>query len=210
MSVKRVLLNAPIFVFTLATGVALFTGTSAVAAYWSTSQKMDQTAEPVATTVQPIVYEPVVRDMTIATVEPSIEEEPVKNPTREIYIDGTYSFFSEELPKPFRELGYIEITTLDYEKTDANGEPGVPIPPKGLLYAGREFKFSRIGVNGKLIAFQTKTVNGVSYKFTGEYLALDYCETDGPTPDITGELIKIVNGKWAASMKAKLYAECGC
>jgi len=213
MSLNRVLVAVPAFFFSLTVGIAVFSVAAAVASYLRTEQipdvKQQASALPFSSAPAP---DPVPLDPQLA--DPSIDEidaeEATKDQVPEYEWSGVYAFDTESLPKAFRGLGHMEVSLYDFEKIGENGEPGVRIPPKGYLLAETEFKFKRIAVGGKHISFQTETVNGISYRFTGEYLALDYCETGGATPDVSGELIKIVNGRWAAAMKAKLYEECGC
>lgn len=205
MSVNRVLVGVPVFFFSLTVGIAVFSVAAAVASYLRTEQIPDVKAQASAlpsSSAQAQLADP--------SKDESDAEEATKDQVPEYEWSGVYAFDTESLPKAFRGLGYMEVNLYDFEKIGEDGEYGVRIPPKGYLLAETEFKFKRIAVAGKHISFQTETVNGVSYRFTGEYLALDYCETGGATPDVSGELIKIVNGRWAAAMKAKLYEECGC
>ncbi len=146
--------------------------------------------------------------------EPAPEIEPVNasdtENVNEFYAAGSFYLDGEKLPKEFRDFEGLEIQTHDMEQMRDAENWGVPIPPKGWVLAKKQFNFARIAINAKIIAFQTETVGGVSYRFTGEYHHVDYCETDGTTPDLVGRLIKIRDGRWAAEMKAGFYASCGC
>lgn len=213
MSVNRVLVAAPVFFLSLTVGIAVFSVAATVASYLRTEQMPDAKVQALVlptSSAQPPDLGPLESQTADPVLDEIDAEEARKDQVPEYEWSGVYVFDTESMPKAFRGLGYMELNLYDFEKTGEDGEPGVPIPPKGYLFAGAEFKFKRIAVAGKQISFQTETVNGVSYRFTGEYLALDYCETGGATPDVSGELIKIVNGRWAAAMKAKLYEECGC
>ncbi|MCC6328482.1 MAG: hypothetical protein IT174_08195 [Acidobacteria bacterium] len=213
MSANRVLVAAPVFFFSLTVGIAVFSVAADVASYLGTDQIPDAKVQALSlptSSVQPPDLGPLDPQLADRSKDESDAEEATKDQVPEYEWSGVYAFDTESLPKAFRGLGYMEVNLYDVEKIGEDGEPGVRIPPKGYLLAETEFKFKRIAVAGKHISFQTETVNGVSYRFTGEYLALDYCETGGATPDVSGELIKIVNGRWAAAMKAKLYEECGC
>lgn len=209
MKLKRVVISAAVFPLTLAIGLAFFAATSVSAEHSETQEPLEESTLPAVSPVQivPVIPIPAFTPLVDATAE---SDEPKATAVEEVNWQGVYGFDKDSLPKAFRGLGYLEIQLSDYDKIDENGEPGAPIPPRGYLHVNREFKFTRIALAGRQISFQTRIIEGVSYRFTGKYLALDYCETDGPTPDISGELIKIVNGKWAASTKVELYAECGC
>jgi hypothetical protein len=216
MSFKRILVFAPVFLLTYSAGFGFFAGTTAVAAYLRTAKEpvlITQAAvQPVlpSSPVQVAVADPPISQRADAETADTAAHETAEREPEQIEWHGVYGFDSESLPKTFGDLSHVEIALYDFEKTDEDGNSGLPIPPKGFLQAGKEFRFKRIALAGKQIAFQTETLNGVSYRFTGKYLALDYCETDGSTPDVSGELIKIVNGKWAAAIKAVMYQECGC
>lgn len=210
MSLKRILLSAPTFFFTFAAGVVTAAAATALAAFlWPAPAKAAKAVEPHSETIP--VASPASTPLPVMDVDADPKYTPAQEVSEEAVWYGAFDFDTESLPKAFRDLTYIDIVRYDFEKNDKDGKQGVLIPPKGYLKAGKEFRFKRIGIAGKEIAFQTETVNGVSYRFIGRYLALDYCETEGPTPDISGELIKIVDGKWAASTNAKLYEQgCGC
>lgn len=80
--------------------------------------------------------------------------------------DGYY--IPEQLPKAFAGLHYIELRTT---------EPGPPpdyaprkIPLEGRLLVGRRsFPFRRVSISGLDLTFETATVAGTSYVFTGRF-----------------------------------------
>ena len=192
MSVNRVLVAVPVFFFSLTVGIAVFSVAAAVASYLRAEQIPDVKVQALSlptSSAQPLDLGPLDPQLAGPSKDESDAEEATKDRVPEYEWSGVYAFDTESLPKAFRGLGYMEVNLYDVEKIGEDGEPGVRIPPKGYLLAETEFKFKRIAVAGKHISFQTETVNGVSYRFTGEYLALDYCETGGSTPDVSGELI---------------------
>lgn len=154
--------------------------------------------------VAPVPTEPIF-------VGPSTEEKTVGEPSLVAEFDpaGSYYLDEETLPKAFADIDHLEIDTHNY--TDPDGNPIYSlIPPTGSILTKKVLKFDRIAVGGKEIAFQTATVDGVSYRFTGRFLNQAYCETDGDTPDLKGRLIKIKGNKWAAEMQAEFFLSCGC
>lgn len=80
--------------------------------------------------------------------------------------DGYY--IPEQLPRAFTGLHYIELRTT---------EPGPPpdyaprkIPLEGRLLVGRRsFPFRRVSINGLDVTFETASVAGTSYVFTGRF-----------------------------------------
>lgn len=141
------------------------------------------------------------------------ETEQVKNTSfDEFNPSGYYYPDLEALPKGFSDFDSFYLETS--EVVDEDGEyVDRPIVPKGSISAAREFTFTRVAVGTSEFSFQTETIKGVSYRFTGHFLhslSGDYCETDEDQPDLEGKLIKIRNGKWAAEMNAQFYISCGC
>ena len=110
------------------------------------------------------------------------------------------------------------LTTVDYSKAhEANNYDydDFRMPPKGSVETAKELDFTRIAINGRMIAFETETKNGVSYEFTGEFMGEDKEEfkvedevEDGETytyyADLKGTLIKKRNGKKVAESDVKL------
>jgi hypothetical protein len=193
-------------------GTASVVATTAVAGLFTT---LSATGSAVLDT-ETVPRKPVesARDEIAASIEPVAvnenDEAEQAEPEQTFVPEGWFYADEEEMPEAFRDIDHIEIMLFDYEKVDADGNHGVGIPPKGSLQAKKVFRFSRIAIFDRKITFQTNTVGGVSYRFTGEFWSGDSCELNGPTPDLTGELIKIKDGKWAAAMKANLYQGCGC
>lgn len=211
MKIKRILISA-------ATGFAAFViGFGAVMAVVAAGEILNGLSKPAATTnLTPVPIPETVSEPAIVT-EPAPELEPVDEPAAnesetEFYGGGWFYLDQEKTPKEFSDIENMEIVTHDFEKMDADGTPGVPIPPKGELKAKWSFRFSRISISEKAMSFKTETVNGVSYRFSGTYSSrYDYeCGINGETPRLDGQLIKIKDGKWAASMKTNFYESCGC
>lgn len=163
---------------------------------------LTQSVSPVAIAEEPVV-----------TTNTSVESKDVEIPNQEVWDPGGWYYLdSEKVPKAFSDIDHIYLETR--EVYDENGEfVDRPIVPTGSVFTGSDFKFARIAVSNPEISFQTTTINGVSYRFTGRFRSLslgDYCETDEDQPDLEGKLIKIKDGKWAAEMKAQFYISCGC
>lgn len=152
-----------------------------------------------------------------AVVEPSVAE--YKTTINEVVEDfnrtGDYYLYmdDEEVPKAFSDIENLAVETHQYNQN--GGEDGpywTPIVPKGSIQTKKTFTFDRIAIGIEQISFQTHTVDGVSYKFTGRFPNTTYnsdSDSHSGLPDITGRLIKIKNNKWAAEIQAKFYVG-GC
>lgn len=126
---------------------------------------------------------------------------------------GDYYLYADDeiLPKAFADIEYLSIETHEYnENAGEDGPFWIPLVPKGSIQTTKAFKFERIAVGNRQFSFQTATVDGISYKFTGSFPdTRDGSDSHSGGPDITGRLIKIRDNKWAAEMQAKFYAG-GC
>lgn len=176
---------------------------------YSSAAKKDM-ADQFFAEFKPVQAEPLPVKTYVTEIPDKENTESAEAPEQEFDAAGGFYLGKESLPKAFRDIDHLEIITHDYEKIKEDGSPGVPIPPKGWIQTKTAFNFSRIAISGREIAFQTETVNGVSYRFTGQYPKWEYCETDGQTFALAGQLIMIKNGKWAAEIKANFIEECGC
>lgn len=144
--------------------------------------------------------------------EALIESADAKVPaTEEFDPSGEYYLDLEKVPKTFSNIDHLYLQTR--EAYDENGQfVDRPIVPKGLIRTTQDFAFTRLAVGNREISFQTATIDGTSYRFTGHFnLSSDaYCETGEDKPELEGRLIKIKDGKWAAEHHAEFYVSCGC
>ncbi len=129
--------------------------------------------------------------MTAEFTGESLDETP------ELIISGEYYIFDETLPKGFHDFDYIEIVTHEYITTDL----WVPIPPKGSLQTKRNYRFAAVSVSPDFVTFETESIKGVQYRFTGKYHPYQD-EKEGDT--ISGRLMKLGNGKIIAEMDVTL------
>ena len=124
---------------------------------------------------------------------------------------GSYVFGDEKVSAPFSDIEWIDIVTRGYRNEDGEWVD-YAVVPSGKLWASKPFRFGRFAYANLDLTFQTETIGGVSYRFVGRFRNPNL-EYDGPPesypPDLTGTLIKIRNGKWAAETKVAFYA-AGC
>lgn len=148
--------------------------------------------------------EPEVTESDAVALHPEHDEaDAVFDPT------GDYVQDIDKLPAEFADTEYLTLEVMEYY--EENGEfRSRPMVPRGSVYGKREFKLSRIAFVGRELAFTTRTVGGVSYRFVGQFTDWKNYTGDEELPSLTGKLIKIKNGKWAAAMEAKFYIQHGC
>ena len=109
--------------------------------------------------------------------------------------EGTY-FIWGKTPKAFQGFKYIDITTKTYTKSGSLK----PVKPYGSVQAGRKYKMTRIDIVGESLSFETEVVAGVSYQFNGRSISAP--RPNGP--EISGWLMKMVNGKKVAEAQVEL------
>jgi hypothetical protein len=187
----------------------LISGIGAVAgarlAYAAIADRLSSPVAPQAS-VEPAARPPVVaQPVTVESAPnescPTLEAEPYEfNPT------GTYVLNQETIPKAFADIDYLELETREYIE-EGDEYVARSIIPRGSIFAGKRFRLTRISVGGYELAFQTETVDGVSYRFVGRFTSEE--EYEAGDPDIKGNLIKIKDGKWAAEIQAEFYID-GC
>lgn len=141
-------------------------------------------------------------DIIISDCEP-------ENPASEQFLVlGTYLLDVEQLATEFGEVRQLYIAEQSFtlrNNTGAADAAGVG----GFLQANERFDLAWIGVHGKQIAFQTVIVDGMSYQFMGAQSSKQNCAKLAGRADISGKLIKVVDGKWVATTQVKLYEKCG-
>ncbi len=119
------------------------------------------------------------------------------------------------MAKGFEDFEEISVTVTDYENaSEENDYRGIPIPPKGYVLAKKEFKFSRISLSSKTMAFETQAIKSVSYKFSGKFIEkAPFWNFDSETPVLEGRLVKFKKGKKVAEGNIQLNwygGGCGC
>lgn len=218
MKIYKILMVAIIAVFTFIFGTSIVYAWKLVANEIAASKTItEELADPVTSypevAVGAVEYIPAADVETEATATGNTEETEDR-PAEEVFdADGNYYPIDEKLPKSFAKLDYLWITTREWDGNVDEYPNGKPIPPKGEIKIGKTFKFTRVYVGGREIAFTTETIGGVSYRFVGIFPKQDYCDLSGEesVPSLTGRLIRIKNGKWDAEGNIDLYEEgCGC
>ncbi len=219
-------MKAKIYLFRFAVTFTAFVcgvGFFAVGRYFQTAfSAKEQKVELAAPAPVPIVIEqaemPVVEKTDVA-----VDSE--ENTENEFDVDGYYSIISEmpkgfndysvtgKLPKGFEDFGEIGITTLSYENaSEENGYEGTPVPPEGYVWTDKEYKFAKISVNNKYMAFETQTIKGISYKFSGKFIEkAPFWKLDEQKPVLEGHFIKLSKGKKIAETNVRfIWYEGGC
>lgn len=199
----KVLFYIAIAIITVSWGVAAVTGVRFVGAKITSFSANVATNEP--TQVEPVapVQAEIVEVAAVSAVDEGNIIPEVFNPTGEYYLD------LEKTPAAFLDISNLELETREYYEENGNYLDRL-IVPRGSIFGKNSWKLTRLAVGGREIAFQTDTIDGVSYRFTGKFGGGEYCETSEDAPELQGKLIKIKNGKWAAEMDAEFFMSCGC
>jgi len=204
MKITTILLTSLVFSTALLTGVfaaRLATRTISLLSPALSGGKLIEKSEPTAELI-----ENEVAAASPITLTP--DGFPVTGWT-ESYADGTYLLNSEQLARSFRDIDFLEISTIDYQRTNEDGTYGIPIPPEGFVKAKQKLKFTRIAIGGRQLTFQTETINGVDYRFSGHFRTIDEYLPDQAMGELTGKLTKLKNGKAIASATVEFYMD-GC
>jgi hypothetical protein len=218
-----------IYLFRLAVGLTAFiagVGLFSAAQYF---ESVFQTQNQEAVAVKPVISQEIVLAPLVAEPPVTAEQstnDPEAAPTddwkesavanEEFDVTGDYYIYNTEskpnnLPKAFEDFNEISIITTDYAQTsEENNYQGAPIPPEGSVFTKKEYKFVRINIANRQIAFQTETKKGISYKFIGKFPDYQNPSVNGEYyGDLEGRLIKMRDGKKIAETKIRLIAG-GC
>ena len=221
MKIKIYLLRFAIGLTAFIFGISIFS----VGQYFqSVFQTKEQKAESVApfkveqVKIEELIYPP--RD--VEEVKTPVTEQAAANieseEKTEYEFDGGGDYYIiGDLPKGFKDFDTLSITTKDYENmSEENNWQGVSIPPQGSIFTKTEFKFIRINIANKQIAFETELKKGVRYQFVGNFIAeeeINYQSKYGYEVTkyavLNGHLIKMRGGKKVAESEVK-FALGGC
>lgn len=116
-----------------------------------------------------------------------------------------YGYFSlvGKPPKEFENFDTIQYWDARDEQTgeDVSSRTSGVNETGGVVY-----RYAKLSVTRQTFVFTTKTVRGVSYKFSGRFLRSDFvgAEMDFERPVLVGTLGKYRNGKRVATANVKL------
>lgn len=119
----------------------------------------------------------------------------------DIPVDGDYYLFDEPLIDGFPHFDHLEIQSID--------EYGANIPLKGAVYEKREHRFVSVSLTGDSLEFETATVDGVSFRFSGTFVPADLEDAESSNI-IRGIFMKLVKGNIVGSMYVSFYPGGGC
>lgn len=207
MKIRKYMFPVAVAVLTFAFGMSVYTSVRiAVSILSSLVGKEEAVAQ---TPVEPVQAEPLVETKEIVPAVVGLEEASAEitygEPGHVFDGSGDYWMIDELKAQGFEDIEGLEIIMRDYDVNLDDHPYGLPMPPKGSLKTKKTFKFKRIAIGGREIAFQTEEVDGISYKFTGRFLDEERLDGDEMPSDLAGRLIKFKDGIWIASMHAKFY-----
>jgi hypothetical protein len=208
MNLKIYLFRAVVAVAAFAFGVSLFSfgqylkGLFQIKKQEVAAIRFENTQENAAVTPvakQETLIMPPVAAQTETTIVDSEENNKYEfDATGDYYIVG-------DLTKGFEDFEEMSIITKDYSTESLEYTNGIPIPPEGYVLAKKKYKFSRINIANKEIAFETETKKGISYKFVGGF----FDDTDEDFAILKGRLTKMRDGKKIAESKVR-FLTGGC
>ena len=108
----------------------------------------------------------------------------------EVGVFDGYFMLHDHVPRGFKGFEAFELNTVKFTPSGQT----VPIKPYGVVHAGRKFKMARINIEGDSLSFETISLGGATYQFSGKLLRT----TDPNGPVLSGRLTRTVNGKKAA------------
>ncbi len=217
MKIKIYLLRLAVAVAAFIFGISIFSVERYFQFVYQTKQQKIESAEPVKVEqirIEELIYPP--RD--VKEVKTPVSEQTVANTGSEEKTDyefdagGDY-YIIGDLPKGFKDFDTLSIKTTDYKNaSEENNWEGVSIPPEGFVLTKKEFKFVRINIADKQIAFKTGTRKGISYEFIGKFIDEEEIKLGeySEYAVIEGSIIKMSDGKKIAESKVKLGAVHGC
>lgn len=192
MKIKFYLFRFVVAISAFVLGISVFSISQYFQSAFSAKEQTIESAAPAKIepiTIEEIIYPPQNIEQTkIPLVEQTDSSDETATETEIWEFDGNGSFYiTDELPKGFKDFDSINITTRDFGVESEDYPYGVPVPPEGYIRTSKKYKFTRIGIANRLIAFETEAKEGISYKFAGKLIEADY--------SIEGRLIKLRNGK---------------
>ncbi|MDQ2747332.1 MAG: hypothetical protein M3T96_08740 [Acidobacteriota bacterium] len=117
--------------------------------------------------------------------------------------EGSYYFTNEDAPKGFEYFENFTITNKDYAAENED-DYGKLIAPEGIVQTKKEYKLARISIGDAQIQFETESLKGVTYSFTGHFTEtrnFEYLESE--------QLSKVLEGRLVKKRKGVKIAESG-
>jgi hypothetical protein len=217
MKIRIYFLRLAAAVAALVLGISVFSIGQYFQSDFQTKEQKTESVAPVKSEplkIDELIYPPrKTKQAEMPVVDQTETTEDSKKETEYEFDAGGDYYIIGDLPKGFKDFDTLSITTKDYENASKeNNWEGVSIPPKGYILMKKEFKFVRINIADKQIAFVTGTRKGISYKFVGKFIAEEEIKL-GEYSDyavIEGSIIKMHDGKKIAESKVKLGVVHGC
>lgn len=125
----------------------------------------------------------------------------------ELDLTGEFTFEPDENATPFKALDYIAIETHSYADQLDNGWTSKAVPPRGWVEAEHRFRIKSIMITNRSLTFETDSVRGISYRFTGTMRIDNQGYFIG---GITGEIEKLKNGKVTSKARGTLFEIDNC
>ena len=121
--------------------------------------------------------------------------------------NGAY-VFDGKAPKGFENLDALEFPgVLLNLSPDGSRVQSVASNPQAnvFLKRGRQFKAQRVTLTGDQISFETESVGGISYQFTGKFIKGSVDRNELLDATLQGRLTKLQNGKKIAEAQMSFF-----
>lgn len=204
MKTKLYLFRISIALLTFVLGIVTYLEFQFVRSYFGSRETEPTSVAQIE--IREAIPQPEQEPVSYSVPPNSNEQEPAPD------FDGTGSYYSahRDLPKGFKKFDSLEIEMRDYSRiSETSNYEGEAIPPKGSIRFRKTYRFVRVAIGGKEIGFETESIAGISYRFTGRFVAEENIDIEGVAIDLRGRLIKLKNGKKADSTDIELYVG-GC
>jgi hypothetical protein len=232
MKIKNILLRLAAAIAAFVFGIGIFSGAQYAQSVFQANERETESGAragidaPAAENLiypRPLAGETKVfgAERPITNFEPEIKSEPVEEEKTAGALDRSgYYYIIGDLPSGFKDFEWFDLTTRDYKNAAAeNNYEGIPITPEGSFLTNKPFNFVKISLSDKWIAFETEAIDGISYKFVGEFpdepekITVEYDDGSGAYTDeaiLKGRLVKMRNGKKIIEREVKFGYTIGC
>lgn len=130
--------------------------------------------------------------------------------------EGLYYFADGNAPKGFEDFENFTISNKDYAAENEE-DYGKSIAPEGIVQTKKEYKLARISIGDAQIQFETESLKGITYSFTGHFTEtrnFEYLESEQTDKVLEGRLVKKRQGVKIAESDVSLgwtsNMSCGC
>ena len=212
-------MKTKIYLFRLTIGLTAFfmsIGIFAVGRYFLTAAPPTELPPPPTVSVEPPAAANNYHDFTSAEPFVGMPDDSEKEAAAAKFdAEGSY-YFNGDAPKGFEDFENFTISNKDYAAANED-DYGKLIAPEGIVQTKKEYKLARISIGDAQIQFETESLKGITYSFTGHFTetrSFEYLESEQTGKVLEGRLVKkrrgvkIVESDVSFGWTSEL--SCGC